>query len=116
MNLITTSLSFAHTLGNILTSIPTSAPNSSLDKETKNQIQYIDIKSSGLRDVLRKVLQDVQGICLHEEMPSVYLEPSPRNPNLVMIANWVQVEQNLLYYYLSDLEDCRQDTNLLVSP
>ncbi|PVH68579.1 hypothetical protein DL98DRAFT_381034, partial [Cadophora sp. DSE1049] len=42
-----------------------------LDKETKNQIQYIDIKSSGLRDVLRNVLHDVQGICLQEEKPSV---------------------------------------------
>jgi hypothetical protein len=58
-----------------LASIPTSAPNSSLDKETKNQIQYIDIKSPGLRDILRKVLQDVQGICLYEEKPSVSLEP-----------------------------------------
>ncbi|KAI9735765.1 MAG: hypothetical protein M1818_006374 [Claussenomyces sp. TS43310] len=29
------------------------------DKETKSQIQYIDIKASGVRDVLGKVLQDV---------------------------------------------------------
>ena len=64
-----------------------------------------------MRDLLRKVLQDVQGICLYEEKPSVYPETSPRNSNLGMIANWVQVEQNLLYYYLSDLEDCRQDTD-----
>ena len=75
MNLITTSLLFAHALVGNLASIPTFAPNSSLDKEIKSQIQYIDVKSSGLRDILRKVLQDVQGICLHEETPSVSLEP-----------------------------------------
>jgi hypothetical protein len=85
--LITTSLSFAHALVSILASIPACAPDSSLDKETKNQIQYIDIKSSGLRNVLRKVLQDVQGICLHEEKPSVYPEHPLRNSNFGMIAN-----------------------------
>ena len=74
MNLITTSLSFAHALVSIRASVATSTPDSSLDKETKNQIEYIDIKSSGLRDILRKVLQDVQGICLHEEKPSVSLK------------------------------------------
>ena len=79
MNLITTSLSFAHALVSILASIAISAPDSSLDKETKNQIQYIDIKSSGLRDILRKVLQDVQGICLHEEKPSVSLKSQQLN-------------------------------------
>ncbi|KAH7378926.1 hypothetical protein BKA64DRAFT_585361, partial [Cadophora sp. MPI-SDFR-AT-0126] len=45
-----------------------------LDKETKNQTQYVDIKSAGLRNILRNVLQDVQGICLHEEKPSVILK------------------------------------------
>ena len=75
MNLITTSLSFAYALVSVLASILTSAPNSSLDKETKNQIQYIDIKSLGLRDILRKVLQDVQGICLYKDKPLVSLEP-----------------------------------------
>ena len=75
MILITTSLSFAHALVSIRAAVvATSTPDSSLDKETKNQIEYIDIKSSGLRDILRKVLQDVQGICLHEEKPSVSLK------------------------------------------
>ncbi|KAH8757124.1 P-loop containing nucleoside triphosphate hydrolase protein [Hyaloscypha finlandica] len=67
-----------------------------IDKETKNQIQYIDIKSPGLRDILRKVLQDAQGICLHEEKPSV--------------------EQSLLYHYLSDLEECCQDPSAALDP
>ena len=52
MNLITTSLSFIYALVSILASILAYAPNYSLNKETKNQIQYIDIKSLGLRDVL----------------------------------------------------------------
>ena len=51
--------------------IPISVPDEILDKETKNPIQYIDIKSPSLRDVLRKVLQDVQGICLLNEKLSV---------------------------------------------
>jgi hypothetical protein len=59
INLITISLSFVHVLVNILAFIPTSVPNSNLDRDTKNQIQYIDIKSPGLRDILRKALQDV---------------------------------------------------------
>ncbi|TAQ89814.1 hypothetical protein B7494_g1859 [Chlorociboria aeruginascens] len=41
-----------------------------IDKETKNQIHYIDVKSPGLRDVLRKVLQDTPGTCLREVKPS----------------------------------------------
>ncbi|CZS92550.1 uncharacterized protein RAG0_03160 [Rhynchosporium agropyri] len=64
-----------------------------LEKETKNQIQYVDIKSAGLRDILREVLQDVQGICLHEEKPSV--------------------EQNILYHYLLDLEECCQNPSVV---
>lgn len=54
-------------IGECPSSALTSALNSSLDKETKNQIHNIDITSSGLRDVLREVLQGVLGICLHGE-------------------------------------------------
>ena len=32
---------------------------------------YIDIKSEGLRDILRTVLRDVNGICLREDKPTV---------------------------------------------
>lgn len=32
---------------------------------------YVDIKSEGLRDILRTVLQDVNGICLREDKPTV---------------------------------------------
>ncbi|KAH6661627.1 hypothetical protein B0J14DRAFT_622151 [Halenospora varia] len=59
-----------------------------IDRKTQNQIHYIDIKSPGLQDVLREVLQDVDRICLQEEKPSV--------------------EQNLLYHYLLDLEKYRK--------
>jgi hypothetical protein len=41
------------------------------DKKDKKLTNYVDIKSEGLRDVLRSVLQDVNGICLREEKPSV---------------------------------------------
>ena len=70
-------------LGRPLLSNTTSVSDSSVDKETKNQIQYVDIKSSGLRDILRKVLQDVQGICLHEEKPSVNINKA--NPSIQIV-------------------------------
>ena len=34
-------------------------------------MSYVDVKSKGLRDVLRKVLKDIRGICLREDKPSV---------------------------------------------
>ncbi|CZR66033.1 uncharacterized protein PAC_15933 [Phialocephala subalpina] len=60
-----------------------------IDKKTEKRTHYIDLKSEGLRDVLRSVLQDVKGICLREEKPSV--------------------EQNLLFHYLPDLEAYRSN-------
>jgi len=32
---------------------------------------FVDIKSEALRDILRTVLQDVNGICLREDKPAV---------------------------------------------
>ncbi|CZT41144.1 uncharacterized protein RSE6_00844 [Rhynchosporium secalis] len=52
----------------------------------------LDIKSSGLRDILRKVFRDVQGVCLQEEKPSV--------------------EQKLLYHFILKLEEYRQSPSL----
>ncbi|OWP06252.1 hypothetical protein B2J93_2490 [Marssonina coronariae] len=63
-----------------------------IDRTTEKQTHHVDIKSEGLRDVLRSVLQDVKGICLRETKPSV--------------------EQNLLFHYLSDLEAYRSNTVL----
>lgn len=42
-----------------------------INKKTKDSISYIDVKSEGLRDVLRKVLKDIRGICLREDKPLV---------------------------------------------
>ena len=42
-----------------------------LDKATDDAIAYVDIKSEGLRDILRTVLRDVNGICLREDKPTV---------------------------------------------
>ena len=46
-------------------------PDSKADRTTEKQTHHVDIKSEGLRDVLRAVLEDVKGICLREEKPSV---------------------------------------------
>ena len=36
---------------------------------------YVDVKSERLRDILRTILQDVMGICLREDKPTVYSIP-----------------------------------------
>jgi hypothetical protein len=46
-------------------------PDSKADRTSEKQTHHVDIKSEGLRDVLRAVLEDVKGICLREEKPSV---------------------------------------------
>ena len=38
-----------------------------LDKKTFEQVFYVDIKSEGLRDILRIVLRDVHGLSLRED-------------------------------------------------
>ncbi|KAH8759552.1 hypothetical protein F5882DRAFT_453760 [Hyaloscypha sp. PMI_1271] len=63
------------------------------DRTTEKQTHHVDIKSEGLRDVLRSVLEDVKGICLREGKPSV--------------------ERNLLFHYLSDLEAYRSNNAAL---
>lgn len=42
-----------------------------LDKKTENPTYFIDLKSEALRDILRTVLQNVKGICLREDKPTV---------------------------------------------
>ncbi|KAF3399875.1 hypothetical protein F1880_008444, partial [Penicillium rolfsii] len=50
---------------------------------------YIDIKSEGLRDILRAVLHDVKAISLIEDKPSI--------------------EQNVLFHFLPQLEGCAEN-------
>lgn len=49
-----------------------------LDKKTEEPIYFIDLKSEALRDILRTVLQNVKGICLREDKPTVCLSLSHR--------------------------------------
>ncbi|PMD21103.1 P-loop containing nucleoside triphosphate hydrolase protein [Hyaloscypha hepaticicola] len=58
-----------------------------IDRNTKDAISYVDIKSEELRDVLREVLKDVYGISLMVDKSTV--------------------ERNLLYHYLPELESYR---------
>ena len=71
------------------------------------------MKSAGLRDVLRKVLQDAPGTCLHEEKLLVSI--SPKHTNAKAFTNQAQVEQSLLYHHLSDLEECRQNPSVALA-
>lgn len=42
-----------------------------LDRNSEEVISYIDIKSEGLRDILREVLHDIKAVSLMEDKPSV---------------------------------------------
>ncbi|KAF2726605.1 P-loop containing nucleoside triphosphate hydrolase protein, partial [Polyplosphaeria fusca] len=42
-----------------------------VDKTTKDTTSFIDIKSESLRDILRKILEDVRGVSRAEDMPTV---------------------------------------------
>ena len=42
-----------------------------LDKKTLEPTYYVDIKSEGLREILRTVLRDVCAVNLNEDKPSV---------------------------------------------
>jgi hypothetical protein len=42
-----------------------------LDLKSEEVISYVDIKSEGLRDVLREVLRDIKAVSMMEDRPSV---------------------------------------------
>jgi hypothetical protein len=53
--------------------------NNGLNKETKEPIFYVNVKSEELQDILRKVLKDVYSVSLMEDKPSVSLLPRRHN-------------------------------------
>jgi hypothetical protein len=57
------------------------------DKKTEDATYFIDVKSEGLRDILKSIMQDVEGTCLKEDKPTVYYPPSPRIRYLRSAAN-----------------------------
>ncbi|KAJ5100784.1 ATPase AAA-type core [Penicillium angulare] len=57
-----------------------------MDRETEDVTPFIDVKSEGLRDILRGVLLDINSISLMEDKPSI--------------------EQNVLFHFLPELEKC----------
>ncbi|KAL8698333.1 MAG: hypothetical protein Q9201_006630 [Fulgogasparrea decipioides] len=59
------------------------------EKGASEQVFYVDIKSEGLRDVLRIVLRDVHGLSLGEDK--------------------ITLERNLLYHYIAELEAHRTE-------
>ncbi|OQD67117.1 hypothetical protein PENDEC_c046G00242 [Penicillium decumbens] len=62
-----------------------------LDRNSKEVTQYIDIKSEGLRDILREVLHDIKAISLMEDRPSI--------------------EQNVLFHFLPELANYAENIN-----
>jgi len=71
---INTSLLFASELVSILMPVHTSpADEDGLDKKTLDPTYYVDIKSEGLRDILRTALRDIRTVNLNEDKPTVKL-------------------------------------------
>ncbi|CAG7995208.1 unnamed protein product [Penicillium salamii] len=62
-----------------------------LDRNSEEVTQYIDIKSKGLRDILREVLHDIKAISLMEDKPSI--------------------EQNVLFHFLPELANYAENIN-----
>lgn len=54
-----------------------SADGDGLDKKTLDPTYYVDIKSEGLRDILRTVLRDIRTVNLNEDKPTVSASPHP---------------------------------------
>ena len=71
-----------------------------LDKDTKESTCFIDIKFEGLRDVLRIVLEGVNGTSLKEEIPTVFRRSGTVDHGLMS----KQIEQRLLYHYVPELD------------
>jgi hypothetical protein len=42
-----------------------------LDRKSEQVMPFVDVKSEGLRDILREVLHDIKAVCLMEDKPSV---------------------------------------------
>ena len=95
--------SFASELVSTLLPIHTSPPDENGIDKTLDPTYYVDIKSEGLRDILRTVLRDIrrQACCI------ALLRPI----SLSLPLTEAQVEQNLLYNYLHELESYQGDAN-----
>jgi hypothetical protein len=79
--------------------------NDIVDKTTNDPTYYIDVKSEILCEILREILEDVRGVSLAEDMPSVWLTTAYRFNFRSLFR--LKVEQNLLFHFLPDLESYR---------
>lgn len=64
-------LLFASELVSTPTLVKASPDDDGPDKKTMNPTHYIDIKSEGLRDILRTVLRDIRANNLNDDKPAV---------------------------------------------
>lgn len=65
------SLSVSVWVRNVFAQVPKPMLIVLLDRNSEEVMPYIDIKSEGLRDILRAVLHNVKAISLMEDKPSV---------------------------------------------
>ena len=67
------SLLFVSELVRTLVPLYNSLAEDKVDRKTSEPTYYVDVKSEGLRDILRTVLRDVRAVNLNEEKPAVCL-------------------------------------------
>ncbi|EKV12768.1 hypothetical protein PDIG_42040 [Penicillium digitatum PHI26] len=64
-----------------------------VDRTSEEVVPVIDIKSEGLRDILRDVLHDIKAVSLMEDKPSVIETVLSSRSTLT----WISIEQNFLF-------------------
>ncbi|KAJ6112321.1 hypothetical protein N7523_008382 [Penicillium sp. IBT 18751x] len=62
-----------------------------VDRKSEEVMSYVDVKSEGLRDILREVLHGIKAVSLMEDKPSI--------------------EQNVLFHFLPELEKYAETMN-----
>ncbi|KAJ6046919.1 hypothetical protein N7444_008173 [Penicillium canescens] len=62
-----------------------------VDRKSEEVMSYVDVKSEGLRDILREVLHDIKAVSLMEDKPSI--------------------EQHVLFHFLPELEKYAETMN-----
>ncbi|GAB0139074.1 hypothetical protein EsDP_00007290 [Epichloe bromicola] len=76
-----------------------------VDRTSEEVVPFIDIKSEGLRDILRDVLHDIKAVSLMEDKPSVIETVLLSRSTLT----WIQIEQNVLFHFLPELDRCAEN-------
>ncbi|OKL55252.1 hypothetical protein UA08_09481 [Talaromyces atroroseus] len=71
-----------------------------IEQKSKVSTTYVDVKAEYLRDILAEILENVRTVSIMEAKPSVSGEATRGVPKI----NLEQIEQNILFQFLPELE------------